>query len=197
MANLMALAVARDVHLRELRGLDRAPRGADLEGVRVYASDQTHFSVERGLDILGFPEGTLRVVASDEPFRLRPEPVAAAIGGRPCRRADPARDQRRRRLDEHRVGRRCARARRGWPRDEGCWLHVDAAYGGAARLSERDARRVPGLELADSVTVDPHKWFFQAYDIGALVVRRRRGPAATRSTDAPEYYASNRRRTRR
>jgi glutamate/tyrosine decarboxylase-like PLP-dependent enzyme len=74
---------------------------------------------------------------------------------------------------------------------EGLWLHVDAAYGGAARLSGRDAHRVPGLERADSVTVDPHKWFFQAYDIGALVVRRREDLLTT-FHDAPEYYASNR-----
>ncbi|MGZ8571317.1 MAG: pyridoxal-dependent decarboxylase, partial [Actinomycetota bacterium] len=79
MANLMALAMARDIHLPGLRGSDRAPRGSLLEGVRVYASDQTHFSVERGLDILGFPDGTLRIVPADDLFRLQPEPVAAAI----------------------------------------------------------------------------------------------------------------------
>src|SRR5581483_1529762 len=53
---------------------------------------------------------------------------------------------------------------------EGLWLHVDAAYGGAVLLSGRDAPRVPGLARADSVTVDPHKWFFQAFDVGALLV---------------------------
>ena len=68
---------------------------------------------------------------------------------------------------------------------------MDAAYGGAARLSRRDAHRVPGLELADSITIDPHKWFFQAYDIGALVVRRREDLLDTFHR-APEYYASNR-----
>jgi aromatic-L-amino-acid/L-tryptophan decarboxylase len=76
-------------------------------------------------------------------------------------------------------------------RRENLWFHVDAAYGGAARLSARDAGRVPGLELADSVTIDPHKWFFQAYDIGALLVRRRTDLLATFSR-SPEYYASNR-----
>jgi aromatic-L-amino-acid decarboxylase len=73
--------------------------------------------------------------------------------------------------------------------DEGLWLHVDAAYGGAARLSARDAERVPGLELADSVTVD--KWFFQAYDIGGLVVRRHDDLLRTFHR-SPEYYASSR-----
>jgi aromatic-L-amino-acid decarboxylase len=70
-------------------------------------------------------------------------------------------------------------------------LHVAGASGGAARLSPRDAARVPGLELADSVTVDPHKWFFQAYDIGALVVRRREDLRTTFHR-SPEYYASSR-----
>src|SRR5438128_1215900 len=79
MANLMALAIARDIHLARILGSDGPPRGAALEGVRVYASDQTHFSVERGLDILGFPGGTLQVIASDDRFRLRAAPVADAI----------------------------------------------------------------------------------------------------------------------
>ena len=70
---------------------------------------------------------------------------------------------------------------------EGLWFHVDAAYGGAARLSARDADRVPGLHLADSVTVDPHKWFFQAYDLGALLVRD--GDHLRQTFDrSPEYY---------
>ena len=70
---------------------------------------------------------------------------------------------------------------------ERLWLHVDAAYGGAARLSSRDAGRVPDLERADSVTIDPHKWFFQAYDIGALLVRRREDLQQTFHR-MPEYY---------
>jgi glutamate/tyrosine decarboxylase-like PLP-dependent enzyme len=70
---------------------------------------------------------------------------------------------------------------------EGLWLHVDAAYGGAALLSERDAPRIGDLSRADSVTVDPHKWFFQAYDIGALLVRRR-GDLLETFHRSPEYY---------
>ena len=73
-------------------------------------------------------------------------------------------------------------------RREGLWFHVDAAYGAAARLSARDAGRVPGLELADSVTVDPHKWFYQAYDIGGLVVRDGALLERTFGGRRPEYY---------
>jgi aromatic-L-amino-acid decarboxylase len=190
MANLMALAVAREIHLRAILGLDHAPRGGALDGARVYASDQTHFSVGRGLDVLGFPTDTLRVVGADDRFRLQAEPVAAAIaadrdaGRTPLAISAVAGSTNTGSVDDI-VG-LASLARR-----EGLWFHVDAAYGGAARLSARDAPRVPGLELADSVTIDPHKWFFQAYDIGALVVRRRADLLATfRRT--PEYYASSR-----
>ena len=55
MANFMAMTLARDLHLAKLRGLSAAPRGRDLEHARVYTSDQTHFSIARALDELGFP----------------------------------------------------------------------------------------------------------------------------------------------
>jgi len=190
MANLMALAIAREVHLRAILGLDHAPRGRALDGARVYASDQTHFSVGRGLDVLGFPADTLHVVSSDALFRLQAEPVAAAIaadraaGRTPFAMSAVAGSTNTGSVDDI-VG-LASLARR-----EGLWFHVDAAYGGAARLSARDADRVPGLDLADSITIDPHKWFFQAYDIGALVVRRRADLLATFSR-SPEYYASSR-----
>ncbi|MDX6567413.1 MAG: L-2,4-diaminobutyrate decarboxylase, partial [Gaiellales bacterium] len=77
MANFIALVLARDVHLAGLLG--GPPRGRALEGVRVYASDQTHFSIGRALDELGFPPETLAVVAADEDFRLRGAAVEAAV----------------------------------------------------------------------------------------------------------------------
>jgi aromatic-L-amino-acid decarboxylase len=190
MANLMALAAARDVHLRSLRELAHAPRGGDLDGVRVYASDQTHFSVGRGLDVLGFPSDTLRILPSDDRFRLQAGPVAAAIeadraaGLTPLAISAVAGSTNTGSVDD--LTGLASVARR-----EELWFHVDAAYGGAVRLSRREAHRVPGLELADSVTVDPHKWFFQAYDIGGLVVRRGDDLLATFHR-APEYYRSNR-----
>ena len=155
-----------------MRGLTGPPRGGELEGVRVYASDQAHFSIARALDVLGFPDDTLRVIDSDDRFRLQAGPVEAAIredrgaGLTPLAIAAVAGSTNTGSVDD--VAGLADAAER-----ESLWLHVDAAYGGAARLSRRDAHRVPGLERADSVTVDPHKWFFQAYDIGALVVRRR------------------------
>ncbi|CAN5779205.1 pyridoxal-dependent decarboxylase [soil metagenome] len=190
MANLMAMTVARDVRLAALRSSPGAPRGADLDGVRVYASDQTHFSISRALGVLGFPSDTLQVIESDDGFRLRAAPVEAAIerdraaGLTPLSIAAGAGSTNTGSVDD--VAGLADVAERA-----GLWLHVDAAYGAAARLSPRDAHRVPAIERADSVTVDPHKWFFPAYDIGALIVRRREDMLAT-FHQAPEYYASSR-----
>ncbi|HEY4189539.1 MAG TPA: pyridoxal-dependent decarboxylase [Candidatus Limnocylindrales bacterium] len=186
MANFIAMALVRDVHLRALTGAARPPRGAALEGVRVYTSDQTHFSIARALDELGFPAETLVVVPADDRFRLQAAPVAEAIardraaGLRPVAIAAVAGSTNTGSVDL--VPDLAELAAR-----EGLWLHVDAAYGGAARLSVRDAGRVPGLDLADSVTIDPHKWFFQAYDVGALVVRDGRHLRDTFDR-SPEYY---------
>ena len=186
MANIMALAAARDVHLPMLLGHSGPPRGSALEAVRVYASDQAHFSIERGLSVLGFPPETLRIVPSDERFRLRGAPVAQAVaedhanGLLPFAIAAVSGSTNTGSVDL--VGELADIAER-----ERMWLHVDAAYGGGARFSKRDAGRVPDLERADSVTIDPHKWFFQSYDIGALVVKRREDLVRTFHRE-PEYY---------
>lgn len=186
MANVMAMTVARDIHLARLLGLDGPPRGTALEGARVYASDQTHFSIARALDVLGFPTETLRIVHADDRYRLHAAPVAEAIaedraaGLRPFAVAAVSGSTNTGSVDL--VGELADLAER-----EDLWLHVDAAYGGAARFSPRIAPRVPDLERADSVTIDPHKWFFQAYDIGALVVRRREDLQQTFHR-MPEYY---------
>ncbi len=186
MANVMGLTVARDIHLSKLLGLAEPPRGAQLEGVRIYASDQAHFSISRGVDMLGFPPETLRVIGSDERFRLHAEPVAAAIaedraaGLTPLCIAPVAGSTNTGSVDL--IGELADLAER-----EGLWLHVDAAYGGAVRLSRRDADRVCDLERADSLTIDPHKWFFQPYDIGALLVKRQDDLRHTFHRE-PEYY---------
>ena len=186
MANFMAMAVCRDIHVCALTGSDQKPRGAALEGWRVYASDQAHFSIARALELLGFPRETLLVVESDRAFKLRAAPVAAAIerdradGRRPLAIAAVAGSTNSGSIDA--IGELADLADA-----EGLWLHVDAAYGGAARLSAREAARVGPLDRAHSLTIDPHKWFFQAYDIGGLLVRDGRHLAQTFSA-SPEYY---------
>ncbi|HVD03398.1 MAG TPA: pyridoxal-dependent decarboxylase, partial [Candidatus Dormibacteraeota bacterium] len=174
MANIMAMTLARDVHLQRRLSLSshERPRGRALAGVRVYTSDQAHFSIARALSVLGFPRETLHLVPSDDHFRLQADAVAEAIaadrgaGYLPLAIAAVAGSTNTGAVD-------AVPALADLADREGMWLHVDAAYGGAARLSRRDAHRVPGLQRADSVTIDPHKWFFQPCDIGALLVQRR------------------------
>ena len=187
MANFMGMTLARDLHLGRLRGSSGPPRGRHLENARVYTSDQTHFSIARALDELGFPTDTLVVLPADDDFRLRGAVVAAAVasdraaGMTPFAIAAVAGSTNTGSLDA--IGELADVATA-----EQLWLHVDAAYGGGARLSQRDRDRVAGLERADSVTVDPHKWFFQAYDIGGLLVRDGRALGAVFGGRAPEYY---------
>jgi len=187
MANFIAMVLVRDVHLARLRGAIEPPRGRALEGVRVYASDQTHFSIGRALDELGFPADTLAVVPADSDFRLGAAPVAQAIasdraaGLTPLAIAAVAGSTNTGSVDA--TGELADLAAR-----EDLWLHVDAAYAAAARLSARDAGRVADLERADSVTVDPHKWLFQSYDIGGLVVRDGGVLAQAFGGRRPEYY---------
>jgi glutamate/tyrosine decarboxylase-like PLP-dependent enzyme len=190
MANLMAITVMRDIALTEKLSLDAPPRGGQLEGIRVYCSDQAHFSIRRALDVLGFPPHTLHVVDSDDAFRLTAASVAEAVaadrsaGLLPLGLCAVSGTTNTGTVDP--VPELADLAER-----EQLWFHVDAAYGGAALLSERDAHRVPGLDRADSVVVDPHKWFFQALDIGGLVVRRRDDLHRTFVRN-PEYYRSTR-----
>ncbi len=187
MANFIAMALARDVHVPRVLDLDRPPRGRALEGLRIYTSDQTHFSIGRAIDELGYPPECLVIVAADDDFRLRGAAIATAVardreaGLTPIAISAVAGATNTGSVDA--IGELADVAER-----EELWLHVDAAYGAAARFSPRDAARVADLERADSVTVDPHKWFFQGYDIGGLVVRRGADLEAAFGSRRPEYY---------
>jgi aromatic-L-amino-acid decarboxylase len=186
MANLMAMAVVRDVHLARLRGRSRPPRGSATEAARVYTSDQAHFSLRRALALLGMPDETLVVIPANARFRLEATPVAHAIaadraaGLTPLAIVATAGTTNTGSVDE-------LQALAGLAEREGLWFHVDAAYGGGALLSESLRGRVPALERADSITIDPQKWFFQSYDIGGLLVRDGSVLEATFS-HRPEYY---------
>jgi len=73
-------------------------------------------------------------------------------------------------------------------RERGVWLHVDAAYGGFAVLTERGRARLAGLELADSITLDPHKWLLMPFEVGCLMVRSA-GDLERAFSIHPEYLA--------
>ena len=171
-ANAIALKVARD-RITGPRGRSAGLPGALAGRLRVYASDQAHFSIERALDLLGLGGAALVRVPSDGAARMRPDRLAEAI----------AADRRRRRVpmaivatagttDTGAIDPLVPLARIA--RHHGIPLHVDAAYGGALLFSNRHRARLRGLERADSVTIDPHKWLFQPFSLGGLFVRRGR-----------------------
>jgi glutamate/tyrosine decarboxylase-like PLP-dependent enzyme len=167
MANLTALAVARRVALE-----DR------IAGAVAYCSDQTHSAVDRAFAVLGFGPDQVRRLRSDDEYRLSIPSLRDAIA------ADRA------------AGRRpfCVVANAGTTNTgavdplvevadlcgaEGLWMHADAAYGGAAVLCERGRRELRGLERSDSLALDPHKWLFQPFEIGCVLVRDQQWLPAT------------------
>jgi glutamate/tyrosine decarboxylase-like PLP-dependent enzyme len=170
-ATLTALKMARDKALPEVRA--RGARGIDRE-VAVYASDQCHFSIARSLDLLGLGNESLRRIASDDGYRMAPTALAAAIeadlsagilplaivataGTTPTGSLDPL-----------------AAIATIAARHE-IHFHVDAAYGGAALLSPALRGKLAGIERADTITVDPHKWMMIPNEAGCLLVRDPKG----------------------
>jgi glutamate/tyrosine decarboxylase-like PLP-dependent enzyme len=159
MASLTALAVARETKL-----------GGRLADGVAYASDQTHSAVARALRVLGLAPDQLRLLPVDDGFRVRAADVAGAVA------------------EDRAAGRVpfCVIANAGTTNTgavdplaeladicaaEGLWLHADAAYGGGALLSERGCVELAGIERADSLALDPHKWLFQPFEIGCVLVR--------------------------
>jgi glutamate/tyrosine decarboxylase-like PLP-dependent enzyme len=180
MANLSGIVTAREVRLG----------GHDPQAV-VYYSDQTHSSLSKGLRILGFGREQRRMVATDTDYRMSLSALEAAIA------------------EDRAAGRRpfCVVANAGTTNTgavdplgpladlcarEGLWLHVDGAYGAAAALTARGREILPGLERADSITLDPHKWLFQPYELGCLLVRDARHLVQAFRVDEgdhPDYLA--------
>ncbi|HET7145593.1 MAG TPA: aminotransferase class I/II-fold pyridoxal phosphate-dependent enzyme [Gaiellaceae bacterium] len=158
-ANLTALACAREALV-----------GAMRDDLVVYVSDQAHSSIARAARILGFRPDQVRVLPVADDLHLEPAALAAAIaadesagrkpflavanaGATSAGTVDPIAD----------LAALC--------RERGVWLHVDAAYGGFAVLTARGRAALGDLSLADSLTLDPHKWLYQPYECGCLLVR--------------------------
>jgi aromatic-L-amino-acid decarboxylase len=159
-ANLTALACAREVRLG----------GHDARAV-IYTSAQTHSSVERAARVVGFARQRIRSLPVDPMHRMDVEALRSAIvedrraglvpfsivanGGATSTGAIDA-------LDEIATV----------AREEDLWFHVDAAYGGFAVLTDRGRAWLRGIERADSITLDPHKWLYQPFEVGCLLVRQ-------------------------
>ena len=140
------------------------------ERATVYMSDQSHSAHIRAARIVGVRPECIRMIPTDRHFRLdmtalaravtadrtagfNPIAVCANAGASSTGAIDP--------LD----------AMADFCEAEGIWLHVDAAYGGFAIVTEEGKRLLRGIERADSIGLDAHKWFFQPYEAGSLLVK--------------------------
>ena len=175
-ANLTAMACARELRL-----------GAMSDRVVAYCSDQAHSSVTRAARTLGFRPDQLRVVPTDTHFRMRVDALTSVM------RAD-AEDGRVPLFVSASAGSTNTGAVDSLPelaalcQERDVWLHVDAAYGGFAMMTERGREWLAGIEEADSVTLDPHKWLYQPFECGALLVRDR-GTLEHAFAVSPDYLA--------
>ena len=140
------------------------------EGATVYMSDQSHSAHLRAARIVGVRPECVRMIPVDRRFRLDVEALARAVaddrtaGFHPiavCANAGAASTGA---IDP-------LEAMADFCEAEGVWLHVDAAYGGFAMVTEEGKGLLRGIERADSIGLDAHKWFFQPYEAGLLLVK--------------------------
>ncbi|MCH2195090.1 aminotransferase class V-fold PLP-dependent enzyme [Kordia sp.] len=174
MANLTALVTAR-----------RVKCGDDFSKAVIYLSDQAHSSNIKAIRVLGFKKEQIRIIPTDIEFKmgvnklknaiakdrlegLQPFCIIASAGTTNTGTVDP--------LDT--IAAIC--------KTEDMWMHVDGAYGGAAILGTHGKELLKGIEKADSLTVDPHKWFYQPYEMGCLLVKNHKWLSQT-FTEKPEY----------
>jgi aromatic-L-amino-acid decarboxylase len=165
MANFIGLKLARDWATD-----DRAQHEGVRDRLAVYCSEERHVAVDKAVDAVGAGRAALRALPTDDEFRIRVDALEAAIardraaGIRPMCIVGISGTTNTGALDPLRQLRMIADRER-------MWLHADAAYGGGMLLSRRWPGVLDGLELADSVTIDPHKWFYAPLDAGAILVR--------------------------
>ena len=160
MANLIALASARAEHDADL-----------LRNGIIYTSTEGHASVHKAALLLGFPDNALRTIRVDDRLRMKATELSQAIardraaGKRPfvvvanggttnTGAIDPLAE----------IAEVCQRSK--------LWFHVDAAYGGFAAITPTGRQMLAGMERADSLTLDPHKWLYCPMGIGCILVRR-------------------------
>lgn len=161
LANMIAVVTARD---------GRDIKSADVPRSVIYLSRQTHHSIDKAIRVAGLGECPIRYIDLDDRFRmltqdlaqkiesdkaagLNPFLVVASAGTTDVGAIDP--------LTE--IG--------AIAKESGCWYHIDAAYGGFFILTDEGKEKLRGLELADSLIIDPHKGLFLPYGLGVVLVK--------------------------
>jgi len=169
-ASMHAIAAAREALNLRVREDGMSGR-ADLPLLRVYASEQSHSSIEKAVIALGLGQRSLVKVPADSEFQMEagalarlieddrragvlPFCVVATVGTTSTTSVDPV----------PAIAEVCER--------ENLWLHVDAAYAGSAAIVPELHGWFDGCERADSLVTNPHKWLFTPFDLSALYSRR-------------------------
>jgi aromatic-L-amino-acid decarboxylase len=183
-ATMHALVAARQAAVPEVREKGLSGR-RDLPPLRVYCSDQAHSSVDKAMIAIGLGHDALQKMPVDNEFRMIPSaladrirvdraagvlPVAvvATVGTTATTSVDPVLA----------IAEICHR--------ENIWLHIDAAYAGVAAMLPSHAHLFKGIDRADSLVVNPHKWLFTPFDLSAFYCRRMDVVRAAFSV-TPEY----------
>jgi aromatic-L-amino-acid/L-tryptophan decarboxylase len=168
MANMVGLTVARNA----MAGVDVRVEGiTDLpQPLRFYASDQVHSAHQKSVETLGMGSKALRLVPTDADYRMDVDALAMMIaedraaGLRPACVIATAGTTSTGSIDDlRRIAALCKR--------EKVWFHIDGCIGALIRISERNRALVDGLELADSLALDPHKWLQTPFECGCVLVR--------------------------
>ena len=168
MANFIALKLARDWATH-----DRAQHEGVTGRYAVYMSEERHVSLDKAVDCIGLGRDAVRALPTDDKYSLRLDALEDAIaqdkknGITPMCIIGMFGTTNLGAVDDLRALRRIADR-------EHMWLHADAAYGGGMLLSREHPMTNLGLELADSITIDPHKWFYAPLDAGAVLVKEER-----------------------
>jgi glutamate/tyrosine decarboxylase-like PLP-dependent enzyme len=184
MANLNALFIAHRVKAKD----ETSRKGLWNAGqpMTVYASEQVHLSIPKAADVLGLGREQVRLLKTDERFRLdvrslrerlssdinkgfRPFCVVANAGTVNTGAVDPLNE-----IAEVAL-------------EFGLWLHVDGAYGALSALDETKRAHFNGIERADSVSLDPHKWLYAPVDCGCLLFRDERSVRQVFSQGEADY----------
>lgn len=164
MANLIGIVTARE---------GKKIRGRDVEKCVIYLSKQSHLSISKSIQVAGLSEAVIRYVDMNEDYRidaekfsdqvkkdktagLNPFLLVASAGTTDLGAVDPLEDL------------------ADISRQEGIWLHIDAAYGGFFILTKEGKKKFKGIEKSDSLAIDPHKGLFLPYGLGVCIVRERK-----------------------
>jgi len=168
MANLTALLIA---HRAKVDGdVSQEGVGSSQQRMTMYVSDQVHMSIPKAADVLGLGQKSVRVIPTDDPFcfdvkalrhaidadrgnNLKPFCIVASAGTAASGALDPLAEI------------------ADVARKNDLWFHIDGAYGAPAAMVRQCKSMFRGLELADSVSLDPHKWLYTPVDCGCLLLR--------------------------